>query len=61
LTARRDQVCAGNDPLALGMADGTGCAAGRRSERPYSAAIVCGLKSMPIAFATPAPYSGSAL
>jgi len=29
LTGRRDQVCAGNDPLALGMADGTGSAAGR--------------------------------
>jgi hypothetical protein len=27
----------------------------------YSAAIVCGLKSMPSAFATPAPYAGSAL
>src|SRR4030088_497008 len=27
----------------------------------YSAAIVCGLKLMPSAFATPAPYAGSAL
>jgi hypothetical protein len=33
----------------------------RRSEPAYSAATICGVKSMPIAFATPAPYSGSAL
>src|SRR6202035_5405308 len=37
-------------------------AAGRKSERRYSAAAtVCGLNLIPIAFATPAPYAGSAL
>src|SRR3981189_1037324 len=30
-------------------------AAGRRRGRSYSAAIICGLKLMPSAFATPAP------
>src|ERR1700676_882985 len=37
-------------------------AGGRKSERRYSAAAtVCGLNLIPIAFATPAPYAGSAL
>jgi hypothetical protein len=55
LTAWRDQACAKQQYVGWGAADGTGNAAGRRSERTYSAAIVCGLKSMPSAFATPAP------
>src|SRR5713101_10015400 len=57
----RDQARAKQQYVGWGTADGTASAAGRRSERAYSAAIVCGLKSMPSAFATPAPYAGSAL
>jgi hypothetical protein len=32
-----------------------------KSSATYSAATVCGSKPMPRAFATPAPYAGSAL
>src|SRR5216684_5709250 len=44
-----------------GVADGTGERRRPASEQAYSAAIICGLNLMPSAFATPAPYAGSAL
>src|ERR1700674_2408202 len=47
--------------LFRGGGSAAGAAADRRCERRYSAAIICGVKLMPIALATPAPYSGSAL
>jgi hypothetical protein len=55
LIAGTIRLAPSNNMVVWGAADGTGSAAGRRSERAYSAAIVCGLKSMPSALATPAP------
>src|ERR1700719_5310741 len=55
IDAWRDQGCAKQQFVGGGAPDGTGSAAGRRSEPAYSAAIVRGLKSTPSAFATPAP------
>jgi hypothetical protein len=60
LTARRDQLCAKDNALVWG-ADGTSERRRPTKRAAYSAAIVWGLKAMPSAFATPAPYSGSAL
>src|SRR3982074_1686894 len=60
MIAWRDQVCAKEQYVGWGWPTARESAAGQRSEGAYSAAIVCGLKSMPSAFATPAPYAGSA-
>src|SRR5229473_7476959 len=61
MTIRRDQVSARERYVCWEWPTALGSAAGRRSEQAYSAAIICDLKSMPSAFATPAPYAGSAL
>src|SRR3979411_1633139 len=53
-------VCAKEQYVGWGWPTARESAAGQRSEQAYSAAIVCGLKSMPSALATPAPEAGSA-
>src|ERR1700737_3759138 len=46
--------------LGNGRRRGRGWPAGE-NEGAYSAGMLCGFKTMPLAFATPVPYSGSAL
>src|ERR1700682_5066095 len=58
---RRDQVSARERYVCWEWPTARASAAGRRSEQAYSAAIICDLNLMPSAFATPAPYAGSAL
>jgi hypothetical protein len=55
LTAGAIRLAPSNNMLVVGRPTAREAPAGRRSERAYSAAFVCGLKSTPSAFATPAP------